>query len=119
MKRCIFILATIISVMAYADDIEINGQFVVAPIAADECNAAAITQPSLGISGETDLTNMLTYFWIDNDSNTSTDNISMPEVISDEKIAIYSLNGQKQNELKRGINIVVDSQGKVRKLIVR
>lgn len=119
MKRCIFILTSMISVMAYAEGIEINGQFVVAPIAGEECNATAITQPSLGISGESDLFNMLTYFWSDNDSNSSAENISMPEVECNDAMAIYSLNGQKQNELKRGINIVIDSQGQARKLLVK
>lgn len=119
MKKYILILTTMVSSMAYANGIEVNGQFVVAPIASEECNAAAITQPTFGISAESDLISMLTFFLNENGSATSINEASMPNAERDDIAAIYSLNGQKQNELKRGINIVVDSHGAARKILVK
>lgn len=119
MKRYLLILLTAVSSVAYADDTEVNCQFVVAPIATESCNATAITAPSSDISAGSELCNMLTYFWSDNDTDASIDGVSMPKDGCDDQIAIYSLSGQKQNVLKRGVNIVVDSHGSARKILVK
>ena len=47
------------------------------------------------------------------------DNVVYDGYKQDDIVTINSVNGQKQNELKRGINIVVDKQGNSRKVLVK
>lgn len=119
MKKCLYILGMMVSTMVYADDIEINGQFVIAPITSEDCNASAITEPSSELAVESDLFNMLTYFGESNNQETGIKEVSMSKDATDDSMVIYSVNGQKQNELKHGINIVVGSQGQTRKILVK
>lgn len=108
-----------VSSMVYADDIEVNGQFVIAPIISEDCNATAITEPSSELAAENDLFNMLTYFWESSNHETGIKEVSISNDTTDDSMVIYSVNGQKQNELKHGINIVVDSQSQTRKILVK
>lgn len=119
MKKYLFFLGMMLSSMAYADEIEVNGQFVIAPISSEKCDASAITVPTLGLSTDSPLYEMVTSFLATDETTSGIENVVTDGYKKDDIVTIYSVNGQKLNELKRGINIVVDKQGSARKVLVK
>lgn len=104
---------------SYAEDIEVNGQFVIAPISSEKCEASAVTTPTSCLSSDSPLLEMVTSFLSTDDTTVGIDNVVYDGCKQYDIVLIYSVDGQKQNELKRGVNIVVDKQGNVRKFLVK
>ncbi len=102
----------------FANDIDVNGQFVIAPISSENCEGVAITEPTSGLSSDSQLLEMLMSFLTFDGKTSGIDNIIDDGYNQDDIVAIYSLSGQKQHELKCGINIVIDSKGQARKIFV-
>lgn len=119
MKKYLFFLGMMLSSMAYADEIEVNGQFVIAPISSERCDAFAVTVPTSGLSSDSPLLEMVTSFLTTDETTSDIENVVSDGYKKDDIVTIYSVNGQKLNELKRGINIVVDKQGSARKFLVK
>ncbi|MCQ2259492.1 MAG: hypothetical protein MJZ41_16130 [Bacteroidaceae bacterium] len=117
MKKYLFVLALILSTAAYADELEVVGQFVVAPISTDECQASATTMPTAELSLDSELFSMLTFYVSDSEGATGIKDAQSAEM--DDCKSIYSLDGQRLKKLRRGMNIVVDSQGKVKKVLIK
>lgn len=118
MRKLAFFLF-LIPLCSYAEDIEVNGQFVIAPISSEKCDASAVTVPTSGLSSDSPLLEIVTSFLTTDDTTSDIDDITYDGYKQDDTVTIYSVNGQKQNELKRGINIVVDKQGSARKVLVK
>lgn len=74
--------------------------------------------PTAELPSDSKLLDMLTYFMGDDTNTTEVRNTEVDKYM-DKCHVIYSVNGQKQTELKRGVNVVVDSEGKTKKIIVR
>lgn len=119
MKKYLFILGIMLSSMVYADEIEVNGQFVIAPISSEKCDASAITAPTSDLSSDSPLLEMVTSFLTTDETTSGIENVVSDGYKKDDIVTIYSMEGQKQNELKRGINIVVDKQGSSRKVLAK
>lgn len=103
----------------FADNVEVNGQFVIAPISSEKCDASAITAPTSALSSDSPLLEMVTSFLTTDETTSGIDYVVFDGYKKDDIVTIYSMDGQKQNELKRGINIVVDKQGSARKVLVK
>lgn len=104
---------------AFADEIEVNGQFVVAPVSSDKCEASSSSTPTYGVAADSKLMSLLTPFFITGDDPTSVHEISIQGKSQDEASTIYDINGQKHPSLQHGINIVIDKEGNRRKIIVK
>lgn len=120
MRKYIIALGLGLSAAAYADDVEVYGQFVVAPIATEDCQAVALTEPTMGIAADSELLDMLAFFA--NAEHRTTGIVEIAPSTSDEgnaQKAIYSIDGKKRTNLMKGINIIVDENGKARKVVVR
>lgn len=119
MKKILFVLCMTVSCITFANDIEVNGQFVIAPISSEKCEASAITAPTLGLSSDSPLFEMVTSFLTANDATSGIEKVVCDGFEQGEIAAIYSVDGKKLNELTRGINIVIDKQGNARKILVK
>lgn len=121
MRKYIIALGLLLSAATYAQDIEVSGQFVVAPFVLADCAAEGLTEPTFGLKADNELLELLAFFA----DSTSNNVAGMDEVLlsnSDEPTSltdIYSLDGRKLINLKRGVNIVVNENGLTRKIIVR
>lgn len=121
MRKYIIALGLGLSAAAYADDVEVYGQFVVAPIAAEDCQAVALTEPTMGIAADSELLDMLAFF-ANAEHHTTTGIVEIAPSTSEEgnaQTAIYSIDGKKRANLMKGVNIIVDENGKARKVVVR
>ena len=116
MRRFLLIAGLVFASAVQANDIEVVGQFVVAPIDTEECQASATTMPTAQVLPESELFDMLTFLMNDNPDGIKQVSASSGD---EEIVAVYSLSGQKQEAIKRGINIVVNAKGNARKMIVR
>lgn len=121
MRKYIIALGLLLSAAAYAQDIEVSGQFVVAPFVSADCVAEGLTEPTFGLTVDSELLEMLSVF-----ADTAGENAEgIHEVLlSDTEeptstAGIYSLDGRKRTNLTRGVNIVVNENGTQRKVVVR
>ncbi len=104
---------------AFADGVEVNGQFVVAPISSDKCEASTSANPTCGLAADSQLMSLLTPFFITDDDPTGVHEITILDKSQDGASVIYNINGQKRPSLQHGVNIVVDKEGERKKIIVK
>lgn len=121
MRKYIIALGLLLSAAAYAQDIEVSGQFVVAPFVSADCVAEGLTEPTFGLTVDSELLEMLSVFADATGENAE----GIHEVLlsdpdkSASSTGIYSLDGRKRTNLTRGVNIVVNENGTSRKVVVR
>lgn len=117
--RDILTFLMLIPLCTFAEEVEVVGQFVVAPISSEKCEASAITAPTAELSIDSELFNMLTFGINENAEATGIKNVDFSEKTKEDIKAIYSLEGQKQTSLKQGVNIIVDKQGNRKKVLCK
>lgn len=121
MRKFFVGLGLLLSVAAYAHDVEVSGQFVVAPFVSVDCVAEGLTEPTFGLTVECELLEMLAFFAYSPSNNAA----GMNDVLVSDPdepacpAGIYSLDGRKRTSLTRGVNIVVNEDGSSRKIVVR
>lgn len=115
----IFISLLFCPLYIFANDIEVNGQFIIAPISSEKCEGSAVTVPTSELSSDSQLFEMITPFLITKDIPSDIEHVAIEEYNQNDIEIIYSLDGQKRSELKPGINIIVPSQGQARKISVK
>lgn len=113
MRKFLLISLLLCPYLAFADnDIEVVGQFVVAPISSPTCEASATTMPICGLDESSPLYSCLTYMFTDvEDSANGIKEVTTKPSEEKQVSAIYSLNGQRRDKLTLGINVVVYSDG--------
>lgn len=102
---------------AFAQEIEVTGQFVVAPISSEKCEALAVTTPTDGLPANSKLLEMITPFMSENNTPSDIENIKMEPC--NEFAVMYDIGGKKQNVLRHGLNIVMDKNNNRRKVVLR
>lgn len=121
MRKYIIAISLLLSGATYAQDVEVSGQFVVAPFVSADCVAEALTEPTFGLTVDSELLDMLSFFAdtaisdSEGINETLLSNTDEPANSTD----IYSLDGRKRTTLTRGVNIVVNENGTPRKIVVQ
>lgn len=114
--RRLTLLLLLMPLCAFAQAIEVTGQFVIAPISSERCKASAITAPTNGLPTDSKLLEMLVPFMFDNEIPTGIEHAKMDDQSVGEFSAIYDISGRKLTILQKGLNIVVDKNGKRKKI---
>lgn len=118
MRRFILLLLVFTHYLTFANDVLVTGQFVIAPISSEQCEASIITTPTYGLSADCELYKMLVPFVSNIDDSSDVAQIITETQSVDEFTDIYDINGRKWTTLKPGLNIVIDKDGNRRKVLV-